>query len=428
MSLSFPFLTAYDPPGSGEGTLDPLGLYQLADRLAIELVPVVRERMQRIRFLTAMTVGSMVLGIDDDQRLRDASPYLVWEWLVIEALVRTMPEDPSIWGAPGTLVAKRALKMHGYLDARSYLKTPRIFGFHGVYKRLAEHFGLVTVDLEPGPNADKLFNAWASGLGHLDAKSLVDKWKAAVSRSLRERPPRTKTGWTTADWAELANAFAPSRCKSKERVSLREMLHASDERSLGALPAIWHLQERFNEQEFQEERLHERLANKRPEYAALLASIRDYEEFARGLQDGFDLLLAEAAKTDSNGFVVPTIATDKDFQQSVTNLHERFAIAHRALGEIGVISLELQNLFKERFQIFAEPLEAAACAISLCEHHSQIQSAKSAEGKRPWFDRIGQDRIYVRHAYREKRRDIRPGRYVHDYRGRPIGRFRADLS
>ena len=130
----------------------------------------------------------------------------------------------------------------------------------------------------------------------------------------------------------------------------------------------------------------------------------------------------------SNGFVVPTIATDKDFQQSVTNFHERFAIAHRALGEIGVISLELQNLFKERFQIFAEPLEAAACAISLCEHHSQIQSAKSAEGKRPWFDRIGQDRIYVRHAYREKRRDIRPGRYVHDYRGRPIGRFRADLS
>ena len=151
MSLSFPFLTAYDPPGSGEGTLDPLGLYQLADRLAIELVPVVRERMQRIRFLTAMTVGSMVLGIDDDQRLRDASPYLVWEWLVIEALVRTMPEDPSIWGAPGTLVAKCALKMHGYLDARSYLKTPRIFGFHGVYKRLAEHFGLVTVDFEARP-------------------------------------------------------------------------------------------------------------------------------------------------------------------------------------------------------------------------------------------------------------------------------------
>ena len=28
-----PFLTACDPPGSSEGTLDPLGLYQIADRL-----------------------------------------------------------------------------------------------------------------------------------------------------------------------------------------------------------------------------------------------------------------------------------------------------------------------------------------------------------------------------------------------------------
>ena len=44
-----PFLTSYDPPGTSEGTLDPLGLYQIADRLAVQLVPAVRERMQRIR-------------------------------------------------------------------------------------------------------------------------------------------------------------------------------------------------------------------------------------------------------------------------------------------------------------------------------------------------------------------------------------------
>ena len=44
----FPFLTKYDPPGSSEGTLDPLGLYLLADQLATKLVPAVRERMLRI--------------------------------------------------------------------------------------------------------------------------------------------------------------------------------------------------------------------------------------------------------------------------------------------------------------------------------------------------------------------------------------------
>jgi hypothetical protein len=53
MTTTFPFLTSYDPPGTSEGTLDPMGLYQIADQLAVQLVPAVRERMQRIRFLTA---------------------------------------------------------------------------------------------------------------------------------------------------------------------------------------------------------------------------------------------------------------------------------------------------------------------------------------------------------------------------------------
>lgn len=61
MAFDFPFLTSYDPPGTSEGTLDPLGLYQIADQLAVQLVPAVRERMQRIRFLTAMAVGALPL-------------------------------------------------------------------------------------------------------------------------------------------------------------------------------------------------------------------------------------------------------------------------------------------------------------------------------------------------------------------------------
>ena len=54
MSVVLPSLTSFDPETSSEGTLDPLGLYLIADQLATRLVPAVRERMQRIRFLTAM--------------------------------------------------------------------------------------------------------------------------------------------------------------------------------------------------------------------------------------------------------------------------------------------------------------------------------------------------------------------------------------
>src|SRR3990172_1401640 len=91
MTNTFPFLTSYDPPGNSEGSLDPLGLYQIADQLAVQLVPAVRERMQRIRFLTAMAVGALVTeGLEDDPRQRDASPSLVWKCLVVEALIRAM--------------------------------------------------------------------------------------------------------------------------------------------------------------------------------------------------------------------------------------------------------------------------------------------------------------------------------------------------
>src|SRR5687768_5943144 len=163
---SFPFLTAYDPAGTSEGTLDPLGLNQIADQLAVQLVPAVRERMRRIRFLTAMALGALVTeGLEDDPSNRDASPYLVWEWFVVEAIVRQIADEKDLGGVPGRHMARRAIDQHGYLDARSYLKTPRIFGFYGIYKRLAVHLGLVDVHLGAGPSAEKLADAWARGQG-----------------------------------------------------------------------------------------------------------------------------------------------------------------------------------------------------------------------------------------------------------------------
>lgn len=37
MEAQLPFLTGYDPASTGEGSLDPLGLYQIADHLGSEL-------------------------------------------------------------------------------------------------------------------------------------------------------------------------------------------------------------------------------------------------------------------------------------------------------------------------------------------------------------------------------------------------------
>jgi hypothetical protein len=160
---------------------------------------------------------------------------------------------------------------------------------------------------------------------------------------------------------------------------------------------IWQLQADFDNDGFREELLHDELEQQQPGYRPLLNAIRAYEAFARSLQDAFDVLKAEAARLDVQGFDVTGIAGDADFKRSVSGLHERF-------------------------EAFGEPVDAGACAIALCSHHEAVQRAKSADGKRPWFDRLGQDCIHVRHAYREPRREIQPGRYVHDYRGKPIRR------
>jgi hypothetical protein len=188
------------------------------------------------------------------------------------------------------------------------------------------------------------------------------------------------------------------------------------------------MQPEFDDESFQEESLHDRLEKLEPLYAPLLAAIRVYEAFARSLQDGFDVLRVEAAKRDAQGFTVPSIASNPDFKQSVANLHERFSEAYRALGEAVVHGMPLQSLFTERFTAFSDPMDAGTSALALCSHHEGVQRAKSTDGKRPWFDRLGQDRIYIRHAYRIPPRAIQPGRYIHDYRGLPIRRFWRDLS
>ena len=432
MAALFPFLTAYDPAGSSEGSLDPLGLYRIADQLAMQLVPAVRERMQRVRFLTAMVVGSLAIeNIEDDFRHHNALRYLVWEWLVVEALTREMADDASIWGVTGTGVTRRALGQHGYVDAQSYLKVPRVFGFHGVYKPLAVQLGLLDVHLAPGPNAERLADAWAKGQGFrglAEAKSLLASWADAVRRSLNHNPPRTKTNWNKSQWCKLAQAFAPKAARCREKRLLKELLLSSEERLLGALPVLWQLQANYTDEELREETLHVDLQRCSPMYGSLVEAIRTYERFARGLQDAFDVLRAEATTPDASGYVVPQIANNGAFQKSVNQLEERFTAAHRALGEITGTAFSLQTLFDERFGKLAEPMDSQSCASALCEHHEAVQRGKSAEGKRPWFDRIGGDRIYIRHAYRIPHPEIFPTQYLHDYRGRPIRRFWADLS
>lgn len=430
MTILFPFLTAYDPTGASEGTLDPLGLYQIADQLASALIPAIRERMQRIRFLTAMAVGSTLTdGLTESESQGSVAPYLIWEWLVVEALVKHDHGISDMWGVPGTLMAQRALSQHGYLDARSYLKTPRIFGFHGVYKRLAIHLGIVDVYLRPSRSTEALINAWASDFipgGPQAVRAKFAKWRGAIEESLSQKSPRTKTRFSRDDWAELARAFDPSGAGPAEKQILRQMLTSEGQHRLGAFPALWQLQATLPDT-FDEESMHRIFRSHAPEYAPLLDAIQSYEVFARSLQDAFDAFLMDATQLDIQGYRFVDSGANATISTNAKQLCHDYEGARQALARLPFQNAGLADRFVDRFQPFGESLSAPALVSTLCAHHEQVQRAKSFDGKRAWFDRLGSDRVYIRQPYRESLRDPQPGRYVHAYRSVPIRRFYTDL-
>lgn len=429
---NFPFLTTYDPPGSSEGTLDPLGLYMIADQLATQLVPAVRERMLRIRFLTPMTVGALVTeDLEPNEQHPHVLPYLVWEWLVVEAIVRSLQDEKGLWGLPGSHVVRTAVSEHNYVDERCYLKTPRVFGFHGVYKRLAIQLGLLDSHLRfRAPNGEELVRQWSRdrGLGNFDTHHpLFQKWRAAVEVSLRESPVRTRTSprWNKDDWLELTEAFVPHRFKRREKKCLTRFLHATGDGQLGALTLIWNLLAHLDGQEIDQHAFYQQLRDAAPDYVVVLDAIEAYESFCRNLTDAFDILRAEGSRQDVQGFPVLSLRNDSEFRALADRSHQLYQDGLRQLSEVDPLA---ESRFIDRFTTFAEPLPVEQFALALCDHHDGIQREKSREGKRPWFDRMGPERVYMRQNYRVERPDPAPDAYVHDYRMNPIHRFYRDLQ
>lgn len=422
-------MTRYDPSGSSEGSLDPLGLYLIADQLATKLVPGVRERMLRVRFLTPMTIGALITeGLAANPRHPETPPFLVWEWLVVEAIIRTFMDDPDLWGLPGSLVVRRAITQYNYVDYRSYLKTPRVFGFHGVYKRLAVYLGLVDAQMQIcEPNGIELIEKWSKdkGIGNFDyTHSLFISWRKAVESSLAQTPVKTYTYWTQHDWRTLAECFLPNDAKSNEKDYLKSLLLSEGNGKLGALRDIWKLCDDATENEVNEKELHYILMQREPKYTGLLNAIKAYEKFCRLMTDAFDSIRYLSSHSETTGFQLAETQYDKTFSAAASEIHDAY---HQAAKYIGMVYPDMEELFRIRFSRFSEPIPLSVFANMICEHHVYIQQGKSIEGKRPWFDLVGQGKIYMRLNYGRIDPPEISDRFVHEYRAKPIFRFYNDL-
>lgn len=432
-----PLLTEQDEVESAEGGIDPLGTEPIAETLGVMLSPGVRERQLHPRFLTAMAV-SMWLCEDypEDTTAKDGTspPWLVFEWYTVEGLVRSRGKNASdIQGLPGRNKAATALKDDVNLSARRYLKTPSVFGFHGIYRQLARNLR-IEQDGRLGECGFELLSIWAQ------EQSLDGFWgsKMGKGRQIRERLRESLRdgldagsvarggGWSC--WSFFGDHLAPYEFGRKEARFLANQLLADEKGFRGEIlqflvsehgQKIWraHSSERV---------FHAALIKQAsPGLAELLRAIDHYEAFARLLEDAFDECLFEITCRNKRVKRVSTVELGNlsCVKRACQEVQKTFSAVEESLAPFNSTALDLKQAFGE----LAMRQSSQQWAQSLMDHHCRIQKEKPPDGKQPWVECFDDHTFRCRPIYLEDEPPRNDGSYVHFYRTNPLWSFANDL-
>lgn len=420
--LMLPALTVADPPVAGEGSLDPLGTAALAERIAEFLVPDVRARMSRVRFLTAMAVGAIVNDEVDEVSRNDgrATPALAFEWLLLEGFVRKNIALPT--AVPGIAKARGVRSAGGRLGADTYLKAPGVFGFNGVYKPLAVGVNLVTDELRPNGRATDLVSVWEREQnlqGFLTGSSSSDGGKLRVRLASAVRAAVDAQACTEPNrspvWSELPRRLVPTEPGRDEARLLREWI--MDHPIRGELSRIIApLGEGSDEELLHQARDMASVELRLPIDAALA-----YEEFTSHLDVAFRALLRRSTQLNSSPLTPASAGELTAVADAARELPSLYVASFDRLAPLG-LNLDLER----RLGMFAEPMNASELAEALLAHHDNVQAAKTPRGKRPWFEPYGSGFV-VRGPYRI---DAAPERrpFVHPMRVWSLHQFLRDTA
>lgn len=431
-ALLLPFQTAFDPPQQAEGSLDPLGLYSIADALGVRLAPGVRERQSKPRYLTLALVGSAICqGIEEAPSGRRLPAWLVYEWLVVMALVKQLQGTPQLQGIPGREKVRDCLQRGEAVCASSYLKTPSVFGFHGIYRVFGVKSGLFDQVGHPLESGRRVLQAWQQDRGlprFFEADGEAGHFRRAIQRMVqagRDSGQMAAPGGPLCAW--IAMHLNPHQIGAAERDALWSALTRTDvlRGEYATLLSSQEGQRQWRAADGSEAAYHARLFDRASlPMQQLLRTICAFERLARLLVDAFDearwRMAGEARAVDT-----AWLAQGKCMQRAAKEAPVAFNDAISLLGEVDPTArLRLEN----GFGVLCEPQGATAFAAQLLAHHERVQRAKPPNGKRPWFDTFGDGRVAVRPGYVPEKFAEREELYVHAYRTRPIWDFATDLG
>ena len=433
VSIQLPRQSELDTKLSNDGSIDPLALYPISENLATLLCPGVRERMKNPRFLTLMAVSYAVCSDFEDGAVANddiaSPPWQVFEWYVVEGLVRSMQESEDLAGLPGRDKAVRTVEMDLGLSAKRYLKVASVFGFHGVYRPLAKALG-IDIAGRLGEFGRELLDVWQSdnelpgflGGSQGAGAKFRERLKGAVADGLERGEVAHKKNWR--EWEHFRTYLSHKKMSPREARLICDRLIATDTTYMK--PVLEFLMSPTGQdiaaKDYPSERFfHESLIRSAgTELTHLLDAIMSYEVFSRLLQNAFDESLRTLCDA-RRGVKFKEISCLRAVEDGATRIPTAFKVAAEKIAQF---NLPIANRFCETFRGFETSMSPLDWSRFLFEHHTDVQKRKPPHGKFPWaLCDTSKDTLHIQTNYI---RDYAPrfdGAYVSFYRMNSLQSF-----
>ncbi len=431
--MYLPSLSSYITLENSQGTLDPLGMYSIADRLATLLAPDLRERMKHPRYLTAIAVGAYVCSDfgEEDLAVDEISPpWQVYEWYITSALVKRFDKENSnqLLGLPSREKTTRAMRDGVPLSAIRYLKTPSVFGFHSVYITLAKSINL-TDDNHISEFGIKLIDIWEKeqgldgfrvGLKGTNGYDLRNRLQDAVLKGMEIGAVAKPWSWEYN--TRIAESLAPKSPGKKEASVLFERLLEGNTPSRAELIRfiISEKGQKVVASE-SEKQLHSALLANAVETKDLLLAIQAYENVCRLLYNAFYESLQWMSEHQSKANTTQ-LAQVSSVKKACNDLPKAFSNADLKLEKF----TEVFATFTQNFDQLRGSYSPSDWIKLLFEHHERVQKNKPPSGKASWVleHTAGSYLLNSTQANGVKLTD----EYVHQYRTFALQSFMKDLQ
>jgi hypothetical protein len=436
-------MSTYDPAASDEGRLDPLGFATFADRIADTYAAPVRARMRRVRFASAMCLGTLVTpqveGIEPAER--GDTGELAYERVTVEALARD-PGAYSETGIPGISKAHTAVKSGQRLGPRTYLKGSRVFGFHGVYRPFATSLGLVDRDGE-------LHEAGVSVLRAVERDQGLDglleprtgtpgkeflAWLAEEVRRTLQTGRNAFSARNSTNLPRLVALTRPGGMGRYERRALRQVMdsptaarnHSDAEAFVEALSIVG--AHRLDAGTTEVEGVAKIGAHASPGLHRRLQALDAFEDFARDLNWAFEGYRWLSTVTPGGRPGAAAVSACEPIARAASSLAGKYARATEQLDSLAELGSDptLGGAFAHAFAAFGGRPSAPELVDLIVAHHMTVQANKAPDGKRPWFEEIDGTWV-VRPPFTVYDKPERAPTYLHPYRLFTLNAFLVDL-